>query len=84
VPGEGKLPPAYDDAGSEVIRDVLFGQRELATTIGTTSVHVKTLPRHLGLVEADSKDATGGALSSGAGLYISVHMVDKGPVRYAR
>lgn len=80
---EKPLSPIFDDDGTEVSRELFWGQKELGSKIGTTSVYVGDLMRLVGLLLPDSKEPTVGALRTGAALYVTVETAD-GFHRYPR
>ncbi|GAB3534337.1 hypothetical protein GCM10027403_10000 [Arthrobacter tecti] len=80
---EKALAPIFDDDGTEISRDVYWGQKELGTALGTTPVYVGRLLRLVGLLRHEPKEPTAEALESGAAIYVTVDTAD-GPHRYPR
>ncbi|WP_343317336.1 hypothetical protein AAFM46_08105 [Arthrobacter sp. TMP15] len=77
------LLPVFDDSGTEVSRDVYWGQKELGVALGTTAPYVGKLLRIVGLLRYETKEPTAEALRTGAATYVTVDTAD-GPHRYPR
>lgn len=80
---EKSLSPVFDDSGTEVSRDVYWGQKEFGVALGTTAPYVGELLRIVGLLRYESKEPTAEALRTGAAIYVTVDTAD-GPHRYPR
>ena len=80
---EKPLSPIFDDDGTEVSRELFWGQKELGSELGTTSAYVGDLMRLVGLLTPESKEPTVEALRLGAAMYVSVETAD-GAHRYPR
>lgn len=75
--------PIFDDAGTEVSRELYWGQTELGAELGTTPPYVAELLRMAGLLQREVKAPTAEALEAGAAIYVTVAS-KTGTYRYLR